>query len=170
MRKYNLDAIRQVRLLLDDNNNLVLNAHSNYNDTLVTAYEACILFLEGIYHSNDYPAITDHNLKNLVEAIGYRRYNVPQCCTDYERLYHVYELVYNNYKYASYDDVRYAITTLNAIMHLYLSECKVSELEFACKYYDITYSDNKNFLDESKYKDYLGKLLGIADIKLPEVA
>lgn len=170
MRKYNLDAIRQVRLLLGDNNTLVLNEHSNYNDTLVTVYEACILFLEGIYHGNDYPAIAEHNLKNLVEAIGYRRYNATRDCADYERLYHVYELVYNNYKYASYDDVRYAITTLNATMKLYLSECTVSELEFACKYYDITYSDSKNYQDDSKYKTYLGKLLGIADIKLPEVA
>lgn len=170
MRKYNLDAVRQVRLLLGGDNTLVLNEHSNYNDTLVTIYEACILFLEGIYHGNDYPAITDHNLKNLVEAIGYRRYSTTRDCANYERLYHVYELVYNNYKYASYDDVRYAIITLNAIMKLYLSECKVSELEFACKYYDITYSDSKTYQDDSKYKAYLGKLLGIADIKLPEVA
>lgn len=170
MRKYSLDAIRQVRLLLGEDNTLVLTEHSNYNDTLVTIYEACILFLEGIYHDNDYPTITEHNLKNLVEAIGYRRYNAPSECKDYERLYHIYELVYNNYKYASYDDVRYAIKTLNAIMRLYLNECKESELEFDCKYYDIAYSDSRTLHEGSKYKTYLGQLLGIADIKLPEVS
>ena len=173
MRRYNLDAIRNVKLLLDsDNKTIDLNrnrgSQNQYNDVLVTIYDACILFLESIYHNNSYPELKEHNLKELVDSIAYRHYNLRSVCRDYERLYHIYELVYGNYKYASFDDVKYAINTLNAVMHFYMDECKVEELEFACRYYDIAYDENK-MVDASVYRKYLCELLGIYEVQLPEL-
>ena len=135
MRRHNLDAIRNVKLLMGSDNTIDLNrnrgSQNQYNDVLVTIYDACILFLESIYHGNSYPEVKEHNLKELVDSIANRHYNLRSECKDYERLYHIYELVYGNYKYASFDDVKYAVNTLNAIMHFYMGECKVSDLEFA---------------------------------------
>ena len=172
MRRHNLDAIRNVKLLMGSDNTIDLNrnrgSQNQYNDVLVTIYDACILFLESIYHSNSYPDVKEHILKELVDSIANRHYNLRSECKDYERLYHIYELVYGNYKYASFDDVKYAVNTLNAVMHFYMGECKVSDLEFACRYYDIPYDENK-LVDPIYYRRYLCELLGIYEIKLPEL-
>ena len=69
MRRHNLDAIRNVKLLMGSDNTIDLNrnrgSQNQYNDVLVTIYDACILFLESIYHSNSYPDVNT-TLKNLL--------------------------------------------------------------------------------------------------------
>ena len=56
MRRHNLDAIRNVKLLMGSDNTIDLNrnrgSQNQYNDVLVTIYDACILFLGSMYHSS----------------------------------------------------------------------------------------------------------------------
>lgn len=165
VRKYSLDAIRHIKsipLLYTSANEKQL---THYNDLLTVIYDSCILLCEEVYHTDRYPAIADHNLKTLVEAIAYKHFDMLDKCAGYDRLYHVYELVYGGHKYACFDDVKHAVDTLNAILNVYVNEVNVKDLEFACAYYDVKYT--KGAMKESlKYKKYLMSQLGIEKVVL----
>ena len=165
MRRYSLDAIRHIKsipLLYKSANE---KQFTHYNDLLTVIYDSCILLCEEIYHTDRYPSIVDHNLKTLVEAIGFKHFDLTDKCKGYDRLYHVYELVYGGHKYACFDDIKHGVDTLNAILDVYADEVNVKDLEFACTYYDIKYTKD-NTKEPLKYKKYLMKQLGIEKVVL----
>lgn len=124
MRLYYLDAYIAI-----DDLKFKIKHKFDYNNILITCYNACILLLCDEYKAKrDYTTLSDINVKALVEELGTHKFHLAEDLTNYDRLYHTYSLVYSGYVSASLEDVQAALVCLEAIVDWYVNNINYNQL------------------------------------------
>lgn len=164
MRNYNIDAYRTFRNLIAS-----LSTSCNHSELVIGCYETCINLLSDVYynHGCSYPEIKETDLKSLIEALATRKFNLSNTFTDWKRLYHVYNLVYDGYINAKSEDTIASLVTLRAIMSWYVEEVPMNNL---IKTHDFAISNmplkDEHKRDEKANRLYIADLLGY--MKIPD--
>ena len=165
VRRYNLDAYRNTQDL-----RFKVNSEFDNNNLLMTCYDASLLWLSDIYHTQGYSqtcSVEKVNLDTLVDALATKHFKLEKTLSGYDRLYHTYCLVYGGYNSATEHDVNESIATLQKIVNYYVQESSMANLVEICEFYlGKSLLSKSSRLDTSDNRKSIAALLNMYDLPL----
>lgn len=164
-RHYNLDAYRNISDLKNK-----VQAQFDYNNLLLTCYDACILLLHDIYQSVCSRTDTLQspvNVESLVFAIDDKKYGFANSIKYYDRLYHTYCLVYEGYLKATATDVNSSIDCLISLINYYIRNIPLQNLIqlYNFIYYDRKFEDAER-IEDAACRDLIANALELRNIPI----
>ena len=162
-RHYNLDAYRNISDLQDK-----VKAHFKYNNLLLTCYDASILLLHDLFYSVNPTNVTDlptYNVESLVLALDKHMFDFAKSIKYYDRLYHIYCLVYEGYLQATAEDVNRGIDCLLSIINVYVREIPMTNLlEIYSFVFPGEVLPSNKIIDDPSCRDYIAQVLSLRNI------